>query len=453
MKQSRGATMNKLSAIWFLWIIVFFSGLTPVSAGTGDLQVTCEPGVRVFIDNNFRGVSTESEGGLFISDLTPGAHTVKVIKKGFDAYEGKVVIKEFEAVEVKVKFSKIAEKIIQLSPESGEATIPLGVLELRSAPMGASVFIDGEKKPGKTDMRIENIKVGQHKISFKRENQNLSGVFTIAPDELLVLKADFKNGVISNISELKKTEPEKEKNRFEENERKRLKATEERQQQVKTEGLGQQQVKTEGLGQQQVKTEGLGQQQMKAEKKGQQSDQQGIIEAAKPYGELYLEVAVTREASSPPYRDHLFVKFPDKSVPNDDLLDPHFRNSGRDDGGDDGIRYLSDSTGRAFSVLMVSSPRQTQGREFRGKVINAIVKEGNYNLYISRKRWAVSFTTDRRMPEKEASENIVIKRGSKLHVKLRYTIDKSEDFHYAVERSYEALSKNFYENFLSLLKK
>ena len=435
--------MNKLSAIWFLWIIVFFSGLTPVSAGTGDLQVTCESGVRVFIDNNFRGVSTESEGGLFISDLTPGAHTVKVIKKGFDAYEGKVVIKEFEAVEVKVKFSKIAEKIIQLSPESGEATIPLGVLELRSAPMGASVFIDGEKKPGKTDMRIENIKVGQHKISFKRENQNLSGVFTIAPDEPLVLKADFKNGVISNISELKKNEPEKEKNRFEENERKRLKATEERQQQVKTEGLGQQQVKTEGLGQQQ----------MKAEKKGQQSDQQGIIEAAKPYGELYLEVAVTREASSPPYRDHLFVKFPDKSVPNDDLLDPHFRNSGRDDGGDDGIRYLSDSTGRAFSVLMVSSPRQTQGREFRGKVINAIVKEGNYNLYISRKRWAVSFTTDRRMPEKEASENIVIKRGSKLHVKLRYTIDKSEDFHYAVERSYEALSKNFYENFLSLLKK
>ncbi len=425
--------MNKLSAIWFLWIIVFLSGLTPASAGTGDLQVTCEPGVRIFIDSNFKGVSKESEGGLFISDLTPGAHTLKVIKKGFDAYEGKVVIKEFEAVEVKVKFTEPAQKIIQVSPERGEATARVGVLELRSAPMGASVFIDGEKKPGKTDMRIENIRVGQHEISFKRENQNLSGVFTIVPDEPLILKADFKNSVILNISELKKNELEKEKNRLEENERKRLKAAEGRQPPVKTEGLAQLQ--------------------LKEEKKGQQTEQQGISEAAKPYGELYLEVAVTREASSPPYRDYFFVKFPDKSVPHDDLLDPHFRNSGRDDGGDDSIRYLSDSTGRALSVLVISSSRQIQGQEFMGKAINAIVKEGNYSLYISRKRWAVSFTTDKRMPEKEASENIVIKRGNKLHVKLRYTVDKSEDFHYAIERSYEAPSKNFYENVSSLLKK
>lgn len=423
--------MSKLSAIWLLWIIVFFSGPTPVSAGTGDLQVTCESGVRIFIDNNFKGVSKESEGGLFISDLTPGAHTLKVIKKGFEAYVGEVVIKEFEAVEVKVKFTKNVEKIIQLSPESGEATAPVGVLELRSAPMGASVFIDGEKKSGKTDMRIENIRVGQHRISFKRESQNLSGVFTIGPDEPLVLKADFKNGVISNISELKKNELEK-KNQLEENERKRLKAPEERRQQVKTEELRQLQVK--------------------GEKKGQQAEQQKVIEAAKPYGELYLEVGVMREALSPSYRDHFFIKFPNKSVPNDDLLGSHFLNADRDDG--DGVRYVSDSTGRVLSSLMVSNPRKTRGQEFKGNLINAIVKEGNYNLYLSRKRWQVSFTTDKKMPpDKEALENIVIKRGCKLHVKLRYTVSKSDDFNYAIERSYEALSKNFYENFLSLLKK
>lgn len=432
--------MNKLSAMWLLWIIVFFSGPTPVFAGTGDLQVTCEPGVRVFIDNNFRGISKESEGGLFISDLTPGAHSLKVIKKGFDAYEGEVVIKEFEAVEIKVKFTEPAQKIIQLSPEKGEATARVGVLELRSAPMGAFVFIDGEKKTGKTDMRIENIRVGQHEISFKRENQSLSGVFTIVPDEPLVLKADFKNGIISNISELKKSALEKEKNRLEETERKRLKEAEEKQSQVKTETPGQPQAKTEAPGQDK-----------KSEEKKQGAEQQGINEAAKPYGELYLEVAVTREALSPSYRDYFLVKFPDKSVPNDDLLDPHFRNPGRDDGG--GIQYLSDSTGRALSFLMVNSPQKTQKPEFNGKAINAVVKEGNYNLYLSRKRWEVSFLSDKKMPDKEAMENIVIKRGYKLHVKLRYTIDKSDNFNYAIERSYEALSKNFYENVLSLLKK
>ncbi len=447
--------MNKLSAIWLLGIMVFFSGHTPVSAGTGDLQVTCESGVRIFIDDDFMGVSKGSEGGLFISDLTPGAHTLKVIKKGFDAYKGEVVIKEFEAVEVKIKFTKIAEKIIQVSPESGEAAAQVGVLELRSAPMGAAVFVDGEKKSGKTDMRIENIGVGQHTISFTREGQNLSGEFIIVPDGPLVLKADFKNGVISNISELKKNELEKE--------RKRLKAAEVRQPQGKTEELEKQQLKGEEQGQQikaaEVrqplgKTEELGKQQMKGEEKGQQTEQPVISEAAKPYGELCLEVAVIREASSPSYRDHFFVKFPNNSIPNDDLLDPHFRNSDRTDE-KEGVRYLSDSTGRVLSSLIVSRPRQPQGREFKGNAINAIVKEGNYTLYISRKRWEVSFTSDKKMPDKEAVENIVIKRGSTLHVKLRYTIDKnrSDEFNYAIERSDEALSKNFNEKFLSSLKK
>jgi hypothetical protein len=434
--------MNKLSAMWFLGILVFFSGLTPVSAGTGDLQVTCEPGVRVFIDNSFKGVSEESEGGLFISDLTPGAHALKVVKKGFDAYEGGVVIKEFEAVEVKVKFNKPAEKIIQLSPESGEVTAKVGILELRSAPMGAAVFIDGEEKSGKTDMRIENIRVGEHEISFKRESQRLSGAFTIAPDEPLVLKADFKNGAILNISLLKKNELKKDRNRLEENDRKQLKPAEEGQPQIKTEP-----------GPPQVKTEGQGRQQTKGEEKGKQTEQQVIIpEAAKPYGELSLEVAVTREALSPPYRDYLFLKFPDKSVSQDDLLDPHFLNSDRESG--DGVRYLSDDpAGRALSLLIISSPRQTPGRELKGKTINTIVKEGNYNLQVSRKRWELTFLTDIKMPHKEASENIAIKRGHKLHVKFQYTIDKSDTFHYAIERSYEALSKNFYENVSSLLKK
>ena len=425
--------MNKLSAFWLLGVIVFFSGLTPVSAGTGDLQVTCEPGVRIFVDDNFVGVSKESEGGLFIADLTPGAHTLKVIKKGFAEYKDEVVIKEFEAVEVEVKFTKIAEKIIQLPTKSGEATAQVGVLELRSAPMGASVFIDGEKKPEKTDMRIENIGVGQHTISFTREGQNLSGVFVIVPDEPLELKADFRNGVILNISELKKNELEKEKNRLAENERKRLKAAEERPPQAKKEGPGQPQIE--------------------GEKKGKQGEQQRIIEAAKPYGELCLEVAIIREALSPSYRDYFFVKFPNNTISHDDLLDPHFQDAEQEEG--EGVRYLSESTGRVLSSLIISRPRQLQGQEVKGNTINVIVKEGNYNLYLSRKRWEVGFATDKKMPEKEALENIVIKRGSTLHVKLSYTINKnaSDDFNYIIERSYEALSKNFNDNFLSSLKK
>ncbi len=47
-----------------------FCLLTAISclAGTsGDIQITCEPGARIWLDNVFKGKSSADENGLFIS--------------------------------------------------------------------------------------------------------------------------------------------------------------------------------------------------------------------------------------------------------------------------------------------------------------------------------------------------------------------------------------------------
>jgi hypothetical protein len=86
-------------------------------------------------------------------------------------------------------------------------------------------------------MGIKNVKVGQHKITFERGDQKLSGNYTIEPDEILKLKADFKKGKILNISAIEKAE------RDQENETRRLQ--EERQRKEETARLEREQVADE----------------------------------------------------------------------------------------------------------------------------------------------------------------------------------------------------------------
>lgn len=178
-------------------------------AGSGDLQVTCEPNVRIFIDGNLKGVTNEYDNGLFIEGLTPGRHTLKAVKSKYMPVVETVMIKEYKAVEVKINFKEFREEVIELKPEVKETIAKVGILELRSVPMGATVFVDGEKKPGSTDMQITNVKIGKHKIDFQRENQNLVGIFNLNENETLKLKAHFKKGKIINISEIEKFETER----------------------------------------------------------------------------------------------------------------------------------------------------------------------------------------------------------------------------------------------------
>jgi hypothetical protein len=344
--------MNKFGIISLLWLILFFFCITPASAGTGDLQVTCDPGVRIFVDNVFKGVSKESDGGLFIPDLTPGSHTVKAIKKGLQPYEKEVVVKESVAVEVVIKFAEALEKAVPVSPE------------------------------------------------------------------------------------LKKNEPEKEKVRREEEERKQSKTAEKGQQPAKEEKSPEP-----------VKGAGQEPRQIKGEEKMSPAPQPIINEAAKPYGELLLELIVSRDTPTF-FRDELVVEVPDHGVPRDYLLDAHFLDKKRT-GGD--ITYKSDTSGRSISFQNIIAPQQ--GRISKTSILQLSVKEGSYTLSISRKRWKVDFYSDYKIFNKASQENIVIKRGEKLHVKIQYAPDKDDKFSHSIEQSSEDVSNKFYENVDVLLKK
>ncbi len=57
-----------------------------------DLQVTCAPGVRIFVNRTFRGVASEQYNGLFIKGLAPGQYTVEAVRDGYQKHVYTVII-------------------------------------------------------------------------------------------------------------------------------------------------------------------------------------------------------------------------------------------------------------------------------------------------------------------------------------------------------------------------
>ena len=65
---------------WILFCLLL-SAATVSTAG--DIQVSCQPDLRIYLDDTFMGTSNAMEDGLCLAKVAPGAHTIRVEKDGF----------------------------------------------------------------------------------------------------------------------------------------------------------------------------------------------------------------------------------------------------------------------------------------------------------------------------------------------------------------------------------
>lgn len=101
-ERGREVLVRKVIAIPLLLFAVFFCTAVSQSAvGTGDLQITAQPGLRVYLDNedNFVGKTNEEDDGLYLEELSAGLHTVIIKKTGFIEGRFTIEIKAGRAVE------------------------------------------------------------------------------------------------------------------------------------------------------------------------------------------------------------------------------------------------------------------------------------------------------------------------------------------------------------------
>jgi hypothetical protein len=192
---------SQLILTWILSVLMVFAFIGSSAAGAGDLQIFSEEGFEIYIDDVLVGTTNGFDRGLFVEGLEPGPHTLRAEKKGVEPISRRFNIIDYESRMITIR----PEHIKQME----ELEIAIGSFRLRSAPMGATVYIDDTYK-GESDITVEEVKAGTHKIRFERDGSVLEGDFTLITDEVFTLKAHFRDMVIINVSAMEKEERAKE---------------------------------------------------------------------------------------------------------------------------------------------------------------------------------------------------------------------------------------------------
>jgi len=123
---------------------------TPGSTGTGSISIISSPsGASVNLDGWDKGTTPTT-----LDDVKAGSHTLTLTKTGYQDSVRTVPVTGGSTTEV------TASLTIQ---DPGPQPSGLSTLTIRSTPVGANVYIDGETA-GITPVKIQNVKAGTRKI-------------------------------------------------------------------------------------------------------------------------------------------------------------------------------------------------------------------------------------------------------------------------------------------------
>jgi hypothetical protein len=184
------------------WLCLLLLLSAPL-ASADDIQVTCEPGLRIYLDGSLKGTSTAREDGLFLANVPEGPHTIRVEKDGFEPQVFQVQVPALP-IQVKVEpFSPQASVGQVRSSGAPEVKQPTESLLVTSAPQNCVVEIDGRSHTKDApQLLIDGLAAGEHTISFSKPGYDrISRVIRIQPGTEVTVRGDLIAGKVEVVHE------------------------------------------------------------------------------------------------------------------------------------------------------------------------------------------------------------------------------------------------------------
>jgi len=157
-----------------LMVAIALSG--PCSAG--HIQIKCEPEIQIFLDGQYKGVSSADAGGLILQNIPPGTHRLRAVKSGFTPREETIKISgnevrvwNIEQFVPRVKVSEEGEDV------KGKIERQTGVLILQTLPVEAKIEIPslGVSQSKQKDIwKVEDVPEGQYDVRVSGRGKSLS---------------------------------------------------------------------------------------------------------------------------------------------------------------------------------------------------------------------------------------------------------------------------------------
>jgi len=144
-----------------------------VSGKEATLRISANvSGARVYIDGADKGLTP-----VTLEAIQPGRYTIKVVKKGYEPYEERVLASPGKVLEVWAYL---------------ESVVTTGSISLSGSPEGARVYLDGYYS-GKLPGTIEQVEPGRHTIMVTKTGyRDWMEKVRVAAGEMVYLEADLE---------------------------------------------------------------------------------------------------------------------------------------------------------------------------------------------------------------------------------------------------------------------
>ncbi len=185
------------------WLSLLLLACVPAISFAGDVQVLCEPALRVYLDGKPVGTSSAKEDGLFLANVVEGEHVIRIEKDGFVPQSFQVQV---EKIPIEVKVGALApEPPAPRESPAGPAKVVqvAGNLIVTSAPQNCVVEVDGKAESKSVPLlRIDGLAPGQHTVAFSKPGfDRVSGVVTIPPGGDVSVRGDLLARKIETVNE------------------------------------------------------------------------------------------------------------------------------------------------------------------------------------------------------------------------------------------------------------
>ena len=164
------------------------------------IQVKAEPLIKVFLNDEFKGITNLEYSGLIIEKLKAGTYKIRIVKDGYSPQTETIILNPGEVKIYQVKPFVPQYKITQ-SGNKQQQTIELktGSLKIQSLPAEIQIEIpDLNIKSSKSDdeWNIEDIPIGLYKVKFTWGNKVLLDTVRIEQNEFNHIFADLIKGKV-----------------------------------------------------------------------------------------------------------------------------------------------------------------------------------------------------------------------------------------------------------------
>jgi len=170
-------------------------------AWAGDIQVFCEPGLRVYLNGELVGISSRLDDGLYLMDVGRGTHTVRVEKDGCVPQAFEVAVGR-EPLELSAgDFTLLTPKPGDAAPAAEPADQPLGRLVVTSAPQNCVVELDGTPHTKTApQLTIGGLIAGEHTVRFiKPGYEPVSQQITVLAGGTVAVRGNLKAGELEAV--------------------------------------------------------------------------------------------------------------------------------------------------------------------------------------------------------------------------------------------------------------